>query len=349
MAFKQYTHCTASADFDPFNQPLVTAAGLGGLVAMIAALFLAAAVPVAGIILVLAGGGFLLAAIVATFEYLLGGKLICLGGDKLAIGSVLSVEPASSKSGMDAMDNDFSINILLCPHEKIVPDTATSYEASNLPDIDTADPLNYQDFLVEPQTASSTHGVPYSGYASAGFEKKPNFHIELEGSRIHDMYNAFLAAWALLVAFAIAAAAVAAIPVIGWLLALLLMLFGAGLGGLIAAATWGGADDGATSDIDPTIGELHINDVLVSYGTWTFDAGHNPDGVGWNESHPVKFLSKANACVDSKGAKEWEDRIIEALGMPDLRGASDKHPLISSVYHPLVDGCDPKTPLEPPN
>lgn len=349
MPYKQYTHCTDTADFDPLNQPLVVAAGLGGLVAMIVALFVAAAVPVAGIVLVLAGGGFLLAAIVSTFEYLLGGKLICLGGDKLAIGSILSVEPASSKSGMDALDNDLSINLLLCPHEKIVPNTDTTFEAANLPDIDTTDPLNYQDFLTQEQAASSNHGIPYTGYESAEFAKKPNFHIELEGSRIYDMYNAFLAAWALLVAFAIAAAAVAAIPVIGWLLALLLMLFGAVAGGIIAGATWAGADDGATSDIDPAIGELHINDVMVSYGTWTYDSGHNADlKAGWNESHPVKFLSKADGCVDQKGAADWEDKIKEALRIPDLRGAPEKHPLIGSVYHPMVDGCEPKGHAGPP-
>ncbi len=341
MPFKQYTHCTPTADFDPFNQPLVTAAGLGGIIAMIAALFLAAAIPVAGILLVLAGGGFLLAAIISTFEYLLGGKLICLDGDKLAIGSVLSIETASSKSGIDAMDNDFSINLLLCPHQKIVPDSSTVFEAANLPDSDVSNPLNFQDFLVQEQTESSQHGIPYTGYESAPFKTKTNFHIELEGSRIHDMYEAFLAAWALLVAFAIAAAAVAAIPFIGWLLALLLMLFGAGLGAAIAGITWATSDDGTPDDLDPSIGEIHINDILVSYGTWTYDSGHNSDlNAGWNELHPVKFLSRAERCADSKEAVEWQDKINEALNIPDFRGAEEKHPLVGSVYHPVLDGCN---------
>jgi hypothetical protein len=254
------------------------------------------------------------------------------------------VELPNSQTGINAMDNDLSMNILLCPHEKIDPDAG--FKASNLPDIDTMNP-EYQDLLAQEQKASRDHNLPYTGYSSAGFEEKPNLHIELEGSRIHDMYNAFLAAWALLVAFAIAAAAVAAIPYIGWLLALLLMLFGALLGGVIAGATWAGADDGATSDIDPEIGEVGRGNVLVAYGTWTYDSGHNEDKVGWNELHPVKFLSKANACVDSTGAAEWQVKINEALGMPNLRGEPEKHPLISSVYHPLVDGCEPKTPLHP--
>lgn len=148
---------------------------------------------------------------------------------------------------------------------------------------------------------------------------------------------------------ALAAAAVAAVPVIGWLLALLFMLFGAGIGGGIAGGAWGGADEGSTSDLDPTIGELHINEVLVSYGTWAYDSGHNADlNAGWNELHPVNFLAKANACVDSDGAAAWEDKIIEALNIPDYRGAAEKHPLVGSAYHPLIDGCSAREHDEPP-
>jgi hypothetical protein len=162
------------------------------------------------------------------------------------------------------------------------------------------------------------------------------------------MYNAFLAAWALLVAFAIAAAAVASIPVVGWLLALLLMLFGAGAGAAIAGVTWANADDGNTDDIDPSIGELHINDIMVAYGTWTYDSGHNSDlKAGWNELHPVKFLSRSERCADEKDAIEWQDKIIEALNIPDFRGAGEKHPLVGSVYHPVLDGCAPNKEQPP--
>ena len=71
MAFKQYTHCTPTADFDPLNQPLATAMGLGGLVAMIAAIFAQALIPGLGIYFVLFGSVSLLAAIINTFEYLI--------------------------------------------------------------------------------------------------------------------------------------------------------------------------------------------------------------------------------------------------------------------------------------
>jgi hypothetical protein len=48
---------------------------------------------------------------------LLGGKLVCLGGDQCAIGRITKMEAASDKSFPDSIDNDFSLNLLLGPHE----------------------------------------------------------------------------------------------------------------------------------------------------------------------------------------------------------------------------------------
>ena len=48
-------------------------------------------------------------------DYLLGGKLVCLGGDECAIGHITHFEPPSSKSFPANLDNDFSLNILLAP------------------------------------------------------------------------------------------------------------------------------------------------------------------------------------------------------------------------------------------
>ena len=363
MAFKQYTHCTPTADFNPLNQPLATAMGLGGLIAMIASIFAQALIPGLGIFFVLFGSGFLLAAIINTFEYLLGGKLICLGGDKLAIGKVLTVELPGTKDGVIAnIDNDFSINMLLCPHHEknyTPDDPVKNFEADNLPDSNPSDPDNFQDFLVQPQPASSNHGVPYTGYESAPFEKKTNFHIELEGARIANMYAAFLAAWALLVIAALIAVAVASIPALGWLLALLVMLFGAAVAAGLAALTYVASSDGSLDDVDPSIGELHTGDLIIAYGTWTYDSGHNFDlKAGWNELHPVKFLSKGhllqkdaegypfeiptNQCIGPDQAKVWQAKIEESLNMPDLRDKEGENPLIGSSYHPLIDGCQPE-------
>jgi hypothetical protein len=363
MAFKQYTHCTPTADFDPLNQPLAKAMILGGLGAMIASIFAQALIPGLGIFFVLFGSASLLAAIINTFDYLLGGKLICLEGDKLAIGKVLTVELPGTKDGIEAnIDNDFSINILLCPHHEInfnPKDPIKNFEAVNLPNSDPSNPNNFQDFLVQEQPASSNHGIPYTGYESPPFVKKPNFHLELEGARIPNMYAAFLAAWAILVATALIAVAVASIPGLGWLLALLVMLFGAAIAAGIAALTYVASSDGSLDDIDPAIGELHTGDLIIAYGTWTYDSGHNFDlKAGWNELHPVKFLSKGhtiqkdaegypfeiptNECLGKDQAIIWEEKIKEALSIPDLRGTVGKDPLVGSSYHPLIDGCEPE-------
>jgi hypothetical protein len=53
-------------------------------------------------------------------DYLLGGKLVCLagGGDECGIGVVVGLEAVGAgKKGIDALDNDFSFNILLAPFE----------------------------------------------------------------------------------------------------------------------------------------------------------------------------------------------------------------------------------------
>lgn len=51
-------------------------------------------------------------------DYLLGGKLVCLAGgaDECALGCVVGVEPVGQKTGYNALDNDFSFNVLLVPY-----------------------------------------------------------------------------------------------------------------------------------------------------------------------------------------------------------------------------------------
>lgn len=356
MAFKQYTHCTPSGSFDKAHSDNMSGKvipailGIGGLLAMIHALFFVAAIPVFGIALVLAGGGVLYVQIVNTFEYLLGGKLICLGGDKLAIGKVLGVElppphPSSGKTGISAMDNDLSINVLLCPHEKIIDDSTRKWEPEDLPDIDVAN-KKFQDDLIIEQAASSNHGVPYTGYCEkAPFKFKPVLHVELEGSKIYDLYQAFKAAWAILLLAALLAAALLAAGVIGLLLALILMFLAGIIGAGIVVGMNATASDGSLNDVAPEIGELHVNDVIVTYGTWTYDAGHNADNVGWYELHPVKYLSKAEHCADEKEAKDWEEKIKETFN-PVIR-VKQKNRQNQWKLHPQIDGCNPKNNEEP--
>ena len=106
MAFKQYTKCTPTSSYDPLNRPLVVFGGIAGFVTLILAII------IGGVVapwLIAAGAAAGFATISAVFEYLLGGKLICLGGDELATGQVVGMEPADAKPFPDNLDNDLSI------------------------------------------------------------------------------------------------------------------------------------------------------------------------------------------------------------------------------------------------
>jgi hypothetical protein len=84
----QYTHCVDRTAYRPFPKSVLKAS----------------------------------AAAIAEFilcDYLLGGKLVCLAGgqDECAIGMVVGVEGVGTKTGFDAIDNDFSFNVLLVPYK----------------------------------------------------------------------------------------------------------------------------------------------------------------------------------------------------------------------------------------
>lgn len=50
-------------------------------------------------------------------DYLLGRKLVCLGGVRCAIGTIIHIEPVGyQKPFPDDIDNDFCVNLLLFPH-----------------------------------------------------------------------------------------------------------------------------------------------------------------------------------------------------------------------------------------
>ena len=97
--------------------------------------------------------GVLASGIPATLEfllcdYLLGGKLVCLagGGDECAIGIVVGREAVGAgKSGIEALDNDFSFNVLLAPYE---PQDFSAYKALFTPMSNIVDPHRVRDDLV---------------------------------------------------------------------------------------------------------------------------------------------------------------------------------------------------------
>ena len=103
-------------------------------------------------------------------NYLLGGKLVCLAGgrDECAIGIVVSREEVGSKTGIDALDNDFSFNMLLLPFRpndfiayRDHPDQPASFEPHKIRD----DVVNnsgspFAPLMVDPNTALHLPGLP---------------------------------------------------------------------------------------------------------------------------------------------------------------------------------------------
>ncbi|MFO0601529.1 MAG: hypothetical protein U0324_00075 [Polyangiales bacterium] len=327
MGYPQYTHCTKPDDFDPLNRPLAMIGGIGGLLAMIGAIIasaaggglLAGALWIAG-----ATGGYL--AIVATFEYLLGGKLICLGGDCSAVGTIVGLEPPSSKSFPANLDNDYSFNVLLCP--RTPADETLPLGAG--PD----------DELVMATTASDGHHLPFKGYTD--YEGRAVLHCEIEGSRIRDTYAAFLAAWSALCLAALIASAVALIPVIGWLLALLAMLLGAAIGAGIVGITWALSADGDPDDLLEEPVSLEVGQSVYVMGTWTYDSGHNEEGEGYNELHPLKHLQLVSGCLKAE-ERERLDRLVREGARIDAGGGLSA-PELQWSFHPEVDGCGRRRP-----
>jgi hypothetical protein len=114
-------------------------------------------------------------------EYLLGGKLVCLdgGADQCAMGVVVGIEEVGyQKSGMDAIDNDFSFNLLLLPYEaadfaayRAEPSKPATFESHKIrDDVRTHTPLG--GLLVDPDPVPTPlpgprepgSGSPVDGY-----------------------------------------------------------------------------------------------------------------------------------------------------------------------------------------
>src|SRR5947209_18302999 len=97
MGYRQYTHCVQPSDYVDDLPPDETLLSIAEFLTDPTAL----------------------ARWAASFcPFLLGGKLVCLGdgNDQCAIGRITHFEPPSEKSFPDSIDNDFSMNILLAPH-----------------------------------------------------------------------------------------------------------------------------------------------------------------------------------------------------------------------------------------
>jgi hypothetical protein len=253
-------------------------------------------------------------------------RLICLGGDRCAIGMLGPVEPPSEKSGFDKFDTDYSINLLLAPHD--IQELPSDYPASVPPPPFPGDTDYFEEQykkamhraiaddgiqgdLMKEQATTKDDGWDFLGVFNKAvgsavlYTWQPYLHCEFEGGGIYK----FMKALEILLPLATAAAVVCSIPVFGWIACAILgaVIAVVSIVGIVTALN----DTGTPAVTDPNTGQttnqLHPNrDILFVKGTWVYDSAHE----GWNELHPIKecllvgqVRYKANDVID------WDDAI----------------------------------------
>ena len=223
-------------------------------------------------------------------------RLICLGGDRCAIGLLQDVEPPEKKSVPDAFDTDNSFTMLLAPHG-----TATVGKGS-------------EDYLVEEQDTTAKaktllgakrfdfqgYKVKVPGFTTATWHYAYNgLHCEFEGGGMLKLLDAAKAA----LPFAVAAAAVCSIPIFGWIACAILNAIVAiiSLAGVISALE----DRGKPTDVNPDLDVLHrYQDILFVKGEWVYDTAHD----GWNEIHPIRHCQRIGWWIGNhEKADQWAE------------------------------------------
>jgi hypothetical protein len=355
MPYREYTHCVQPEDY---VDPVPDLGTLG---------------QIANFIL---GGGFEKAH--EACNYLLGGKLICLGGDRCAIGKITGFDLPT----WGGLDNDFSFNILLSPHElgefafqtirvnypKVAydglqgwliteqkkPDGSTLMPVPRTPDASNFPSHVYHpDFTTEPSSHYISYDPALSPFQVPGSDEPyevPVLHVECEGSRVHDVCAALDSVWG-----PIHSSHVCDIPLIGWFICLIVSIVVLPVVAAQVGIAWASAQDGNADDarVDPGGGALTTGDRVIVTGRWSYDAGH----AGSNELHPVKTIQKigdeAYESTDFAGLYDrWCSRVQEVPpydgpgvrpdGMTEQQASVYENQLAPEqqwVFHPLIDGC----------
>jgi hypothetical protein len=327
MAYKQYTQCVQPAGYSGLAPGLIAAA-------------------IAAVVLLLIGVGWgaigvaAVLALMAYCEWWLYRRLICLGGDRCALGLLVATHPPANKSGFDAFDTDYSIDLLLWPN---------GWPGADDVDILASVP---QGVLIREHENSRNLGLPFRGeFTDVPLDPQPGskrmviLHAEFEGGGVQTLYDAAKIA---MVPAAIGAAT-CWIPIIGWILCIVLGLITAAILGIAAAVALGNTGD--PTDVNPALDQLHpMTDVLIVTGTWVYDSAHE----GWNEIHPIKQAQRVDnwahwVTVPRAEQEANFERWCEALGTardPLTRGEQAK-PEHQWTVHPVVDGCTPAPGGEP--
>lgn len=334
--YRQYTSCCAPTSWESLANYLIGATTTLLAVAV-------ATILIAGWCALFYLGVAAAAEAVAACSWWLHKRLVCLGGDRSAVGMLVEIEPAVGKSGyFGALDTDYSINLLLYP---TVPGVSQADAEISAP---------YGELIRNQQSINDNVGF-FKGETA----KEPGtarvsavLHAEFEGGGVYDFFIGASISLGLYIAAIIACAAIP--PPWGVLVA--------GLLALLALLAWflshqvGKGDYGNPNQVKGAPSELHTNDpttsvgadLLYVHGTWVFDSFHE----GWNEIHPIK---KCTAIGTWQGV--WPTTIPATVGkldagFHDARDpatiAKQQQPANRWTVHPLIDGCGTYPPAEVP-
>lgn len=279
-------------------------------------------------------------------------RLICLGGDREAIGLAIYVaEPRgiSLSTNTFDFDNDYSINILLQCTEFGVKQADQALQDSPYGEL-------LDQTLITDLGSSEVPGYEKNGYDLGDNDPtgSATLHCEFEGSGNHDQY---LLAQAMLGIATVAFAVCIFVPL--WVsIFILALLFLVGLGLMIGNKV---GHPGAPSDVNPDLATIHKDkDVLYIQGTWVYDPLHE----GYNEIHPIKVCCKIGCwngdwtntnCNPDQGPTGYDLACTGTPGPPILlrlrKGfqeaqaeetlANQARPEHQWRFHPVIDACAP--------
>ena len=318
---KQYTECVSvSGHMGKMAAQVIVAAAVAALVVLFAG---GAFVPGVGVVA--------LTAIIAYCRWWLYDRLVCLGGERCAVGWVSKVEPPDKKSGPDQFDTDYSFNLVLAPTLEGVTQAQAEAEVQG-------------DLIARHVPAD----WDWKGMQESQWSNRPTaaLHCEFEGGGVYELLQWCLVALAL----ATAASVVCAIPILGWIACAVLGV--AALITFIAGVISALKNKGDPNDVDPGLGEIHTpdaaghgGDILFVKGTWIYDSAHE----GWNEIHPIlhcqrigtwngSWAGTAFARPNTQASVDRWCKAVEDAQDPATKAAQSQ-PQNQWTVHPYVDGC----------
>ena len=331
--FPSWTKCCNPADYRGIPVGAMVAIGTLGLImgGIVGAAALSGTSGILAVLTALAPGfAILLASLclaaIAFCNWWLYVRLICLGGDRSAIGAIYHLEPPVQTSNpldiVDA-DTDFSFNLLLWQFvpQNSLPQTFVDAQWTppafaqlgtdwptlpplvppNVPFSQVSDQVN----LIVAQQSMASLGLGFGGQNIEQADKPDPplagsssqyflMHCEIEGPGMHDLLILLTVMCAVLVAAAFVYAIPVVGPIISWILialALLAFLIGGPAVTHDDASPppdggWGGTFNPYETAGDPD----GLVDLAYVFGSWVYDSLHA--GAESNELHPVHYMVK---------------------------------------------------------